>query len=202
MTQIDLDETSVVADLYESLVVLDPENEITPQPSLVVHTYHPTHWSIVNKALDIVDTVTKGRAGQLQRFVSFAFLGGIASLVNLAIFSAVLSRTVPADYNVRWFLAFLLASEISIIVNFSLNDYFTFRHLPGHARSWSARCTRFHMTSISAILLTLLINFGLHYGLHIHPVLAQAIAILIVLFYNFTIHHLFTYRHVKTIVID
>ncbi|MBV9257398.1 MAG: GtrA family protein, partial [Ktedonobacteraceae bacterium] len=87
---------------------------------------------------------------------------------------------------------------VSIIVNFSLNDYFTFRHLPGHARSWIARCGRFHMTSISAIILTFLIGFGLHSGLGVHPMLSQAIAILIVLFYNFTIHHVFTYRHIKT----
>jgi len=196
MTQTNLEEISVVSDLYEPIVALDPEIANT-QPASVVHTYHPTRWPIVNNALDIVDSVSKGRAGQLQRFVSFAFLGGIASLVNLGIFSVMLSRTVPANYEVRYLLAFLLASEISIIVNFSLNDYFTFRHLPGHARSWGARCTRFHMTSVSAILLTLLISFAFHYGLHVHPVLAQAIAILIVLFYNFTIHHLFTYRHVK-----
>jgi putative flippase GtrA len=201
MTQTNLEETSVVSDLYEPMVVLDPEIANT-QPASIEHTYHPTRWTFVNNALDIVDSVSKGRAGQLQRFVSFAFLGGIASLVNLGIFSVMLSRTVPTNYNIRWFLAFLVASEISIIVNFSLNDYFTFRHLPGHARSWRARCARFHMTSVSAILLTLLINFALHYGLHVHPVLAQAIAILIVLFYNFTIHHLFTYRHVKTVAVD
>jgi putative flippase GtrA len=196
MTQTNLDEISVASDVYEPIVVLDPEIA-NVQPASVGHTYHPTRWSFVNNLLDRVDSVSKGRAGQLQRFVSFAFLGGIASLVNLGIYSEILSHHMPANYDVRWLLAFLLASEISIIVNFSLNDYFTFRHLPGHERSWSARCTRFHMTSISAILLTFLINFGLSHGLHIDPVLAQAIAILIVLFYNFAIHHLFTYRQVK-----
>jgi putative flippase GtrA len=201
MTQTNLDETSVPSGVYESLVVFEQENAHA-QPASIVHTYHPTRWPIVNNVLDIVDSVSKGRAGQLQRFVSFAFLGGIASLVNLGIFSIMLSRKVPTNYEVRWVIAFLLASEISIIVNFSLNDYFTFRHLPGHTRSWSARCTRFHMTSISAIILTFLINLALSHGLRIQAILAQAIAILIVLFYNFAVHHLFTYRHVKTATVQ
>jgi putative flippase GtrA len=197
MTQIDLKEVSVASDLYEQdLIVLDPKIANVPVSS--GHTYHSTRWPFINHLLDIADATTHGRAGQLQRFVSFAFLGGIASLVNLGVFSVMLSRTVPTNYEVRYLIAFLLASEISIVVNFSLNDYFTFRHLPGHERSWGARCARFHMTSVSAILLTLLINFALSHGLGIHVILAQAIAILIVLFYNFTIHHLFTYRHIKT----
>lgn len=197
MTQIDLKEVSVASDLYEpELVVLDPT--IGGALTSIAHSYHPTRWPFVNHLLDTVDSVSHGRAGQLQRFISFAFLGGLASLVNLGVFAVVLSRSVPTNYDMRYLLAFLLASEISIIVNFSLNDYFTFRHLPGHARSWNMRCARFHMTSISAILLTLLINFALSHGLGIHAILAQAIAILIVLFYNFTIHHLFTYRHIKT----
>jgi putative flippase GtrA len=198
MTQTDLKKVSATSGLYEpDPVVLESTSEDALTP--LVHTYHSTRWPLVNKLLAIVDTITHGRAGQLQRFISFAFLGGIASLVNLGIFSVMLTQKVPTNYEVRYIIAFLLASEISIIVNFSLNDYFTFRHLPGHTRSWSMRCARFHMTSISAILLTLGINFALSHGLGIHPILAQAIAILIVLFYNFTVHHLFTYRHVKTV---
>ncbi|MBV9711568.1 MAG: GtrA family protein [Ktedonobacteraceae bacterium] len=201
MTQTDLREVSVVSDLYEpDLVVLEPK--IEDAPASTVHTYHSTRWPFVNQLLDVVDSVTHGRAGQIQRFVSFAFLGGIASIVNLVVLYVTYyhSSAALANANVRYIVAFLLASEVSIIVNFSLNDYFTFRHLPGHARSWIARCGRFHMTSISAIILTFLIGFGLHSGLGVHPMLSQAIAILIVLFYNFTIHHVFTYRRIKTAV--
>lgn len=199
MTQTNLNKISVASDLYEPSPV-EPELKVEDTPlATTVHTYHSTRWPFVNNLLDTVDSVSGGRAGQLQRFVSFAFLGGLASLINLGVFHWVLSRSTPKNYDVRFMVAFLLASEISIIVNFSLNDYFTFRHLPGHSRSWGARCSRFHMTSISAIILTFLITLGLSHGLHIDATLAQAISILIILFYNFTIHHLFTYRHVKTV---
>jgi putative flippase GtrA len=200
MTQRNLREVPVASNAYEQPVgVLEREAE-NIQPIKSIPTYQPTRWAIVNRALDIVDSVSNGRAGQLQRFFSFAFIGGLASLVNLLVLYVVYYHiSLPISIHVHYVIAFLLASEISILANFIPNDYFTFRHLAGHQRSWSARCLRFHITCISGTLLTFLINFGLSYGLHISPVLAQAVALIIVLFYNFTIHHLFTYRQVKTV---
>ena len=200
MTQSNLREVSVASDVYEQpLVVLDPNAE-DMQLLKSLPSYRSTRWALVNRALDIVDTVTGGRAGQVQRFFSFAFIGGLASLVNLLVlYVAYYHISMPViTIHVHYVIAFLLASEISILANFIPNDYFTFRHLPGHQRSWGARCLRFHLTSISGTVLTFLINFGLSYGLHISPVVAQAVALIIVLFYNFTVHHLFTYRHIKT----
>ncbi len=199
MTQSNLREVPVASDVYEQpLAVLEPDVE-NVRPLKSVYTYRPTPWALVNRILDIVDSVTDGRAGQLQRFFSFVFIGGMASLVNLIVLYVVYYHLhMPGSTHVHYVIAFLLASEISILANFIPNDYFTFRHLPGHKRSWGARCLRYHMTSVSGTLLTFLINFGLSYGLRISPVLAQVAALIIVLFYNFTVHHLFTYRHVKT----
>ncbi len=202
MTQTDLKVVSVASELKEpELVVLEPK--IADASASVVHTYHATRWSFVNHLLDSVDFITHGRAGQLQRFISFAFFGGLAALVNLGVLYVVYSHTLQSvDENARQIIAFLVAAEISIVVNFSLNDYFTFRHLPGHTRAWGVRCVRFHLTSTTGIILTLLINISLNHVLHVPFVLAQAIAILIVLFYNFTAHHLFTYRHAKAVVVN
>jgi putative flippase GtrA len=204
MTQTDVNENSVVSDHYEPSAV-EPELKVVNTPLVtVVHTYHPTHWSFVNNLLDIADSITHGRAGQLQRFISFAFFGGLAALVNLVVFYVVYyhsGRLIKiSDANLLYVIAYVIAAEVSIVANFSLNDYFTFRYMPGHARSWRVRCARFHITSISGIILTFLIGFGLKAGLHVTPVLSQAIAIMIVLFYNFAAHHFFTYRHVETVV--
>src|SRR5579859_4154277 len=38
-------------------------------------SYHPTSWSIINRILDVVDDLTGGLAGWVQRFFSFAFIG-------------------------------------------------------------------------------------------------------------------------------
>ena len=169
-------------------------------------SYHPTSWSIVNSILDIADNITNGRAGLLQRLFSFLLFGGIAALVNLIVFYIIFYHTslpvivgLNADGNVKLHnvIAFLIASEISLITNFIPNDRYTFRHLPGRTRSWPARCARFHVTSISGTILTFLIEFTLSTVLHVPAIVSQAIAILIVMVYNFAFHHLFTYRHVK-----
>lgn len=164
-----------------------------------VPSYRPTPWAIVNQLLTIVDQVTRGRAGLCQRFFSFAFIGGLASLVNLAVFAIVMYgihlHTSEWIHNI---IAFAAASELSIIANFIPNDYFTFRGLNGRARPWGVRCARFHVTAISGTLLTFLIQFGFRFIGHVPAILGQAAALVIVLFYNFSFHHLFTYRHIKT----
>jgi putative flippase GtrA len=170
--------------------------EVTPAARLA--SYRPTQWTFLNRVLDIVDDVTGGRAGWCQRFFTFAFIGGIGALINMAVFYIVFDIVAqPANETVRNVVASVFAAEISIMANFMLNDFFTFRHLPGHQRTWLARCMRFHVTAIGGTVLTFLIEFSTSHLLHVRPIYAQAIALIIVLFYNFSFHHLFTYRHVK-----
>lgn len=161
-------------------------------------SYHPTRWSIVNRALDLTDRWTGGRAGWVQRLFSYLFFGGCAAVVNLIIFYIVLYRVaLPVSEPVHNIIAYVIAAEISILANFIPNDYFTFSHLPGHNRSWRARCLRFHITTIGGVIITFVIEFGLHNFAHVPAILAEAIGIIIALIYNFTVHHLFTYGHVK-----
>ena len=37
-------------------------------------TYQPTSWLMINRVLDVVDRLTGGRAGWVQRFFSFAVI--------------------------------------------------------------------------------------------------------------------------------
>ncbi len=71
--------------------------------------------------------------------------------------------------------------------------------MPGRARSWGVRCARFHVTSLVGSGLTILIQLFFSHIVHIDPFFGEAFALIIVLFYNFSFHHLFTYRHVKPI---
>jgi putative flippase GtrA len=159
-------------------------------------SYIPTSWAIVNHALDIADKVTNGRADWVQRFFSYGFIGGIAASVNLILFSIVYHAVaMPFSDRVHNLIAQVIAFEISLLVNFIPNDYFTFRHLVGHNRSWGARCLRYHITSITGFCLTVLIESMLTFGAHIPAFFSQAIALILVFMYNFTFHHLFTYRH-------
>lgn len=161
-------------------------------------SYQPTAWAFVNRALDIVDTLTGGRAAWFQRFIMYAFIGGFAALVNMAVFFVVFYViALPVNEPIHNVIASAVAAEISIFANFVPNDYFTFRRLPGHKRSWIARCMRFHITSFGGIFLTFVIQFSISHGLRVQPIISQAIALILVLFYNFTFHHIFTYRRLK-----
>jgi putative flippase GtrA len=161
-------------------------------------SYHPTRWGLVNRTLAMVDRVAPGKAGWLQRLTTYLMVGGFAALVNLVCFG-ILENTVsmPVSDVAHNFIAFVLATEISIFANFIPNDRITFSHLPGHSRSWWQRCGRFHMTAIAGTIVTYVVQFTLHYGAHLPYLIAQATAIIIALSFNFTFHHLFTYRHPK-----
>lgn len=181
--------------------ILEPSSKSAKNVSIKRRqpTYRPTRWAKVNRILDIVDNVTKGRAGVFQRLFSYLFIGGSAAVVNLVVFTILFQYVhLPIDRGAHNFLASTISFEISLLANFIPNDFFTFRHLDGHRRSWLARCGRFHLTAIGGYLLTFLFQYCFHFFLHFPPILAQAGAILIVLFYNFTVHHVFTYRRIQT----
>lgn len=180
-------------------LVEDMVEQIAPAHRLP--SYHPTRWAIVNRMLDLVDNLTGGRADWVVRFFSYIFFGGTAALVDLVVFFVALNY-IPLNLGhfAQTFFASVVACEISLVANFIPNDYFTFRHMPGRSRSWGLRCARFHVTSLVGSGLTILIQLFFTHVVHTLPLLGQAFALIIVLFYNFSFHHLFTYRHVKPAV--
>jgi len=182
----------------DSLDIVDPLDILTQEqivqelppvtPPAKPQSYRSTPWGIVNTVLDIADTLTNGRAGLLQRLSTFVLFGGIAAVVNLVVFYVVFYH-IPLS---------AVSTEVhNIIASVLAADHFTFRYLPGRSRSWAARCARFQVTSIGGSILTFLIEFGFSSFAHLPAIIAQAVALILVLFYNFSFHHIFTYRHVK-----
>ena len=207
VVQQDVDEfSSVLTGLEEQSPLLSTSrdalahfSDATLTPAKPARSYQPYSWDLLNRVLDIVDDKTNGRAGWLQRFISYLFFGGSAALVNLAVFYIMFYHVLDpiGSDKLRNILSYIVAAELSILANFIPNDRFTFRHLPGANRPWIQRCLRFHMTTIVGSLLTFLIEFGLSTFTHTQPIFAEAIATLLVLIYNFSFHHIFTYRHIK-----
>ncbi len=166
-------------------------------------SFQLTGWALVDNALELVDRRTKGKAGLLQRLVSYLIVGGFAALVNLVVFYvAYYHIRLPFDDHIRvqhalrYLICFTAAAEISTMTNFLINDFVTFRHLAGHSRRWIARCGRFHLTSLGGTLVTLAISYGLA-AAGLHALVAEAVAICVAVAFNFTFHHLFTYRHAR-----
>jgi putative flippase GtrA len=168
-------------------------------PQVASPSYHRTRWPLMNDLLEWVEVRTHGRAGQVQKLVSYLLFGGIAAMANLLIFYIVFHDiALPVSEFVHNLIASACAVELSLIVNFIPNDYFTFRYMPGRSRSWWVRCVRYHITALSGNLLTILLQVFFSHVLHIEPLLGEACAIILVLFYNYTFHHLFTYNHASS----
>lgn len=173
-----------------------------PDPQLLEHgpgaaapSYYLTRWDLVNRILAVAEEKTGGKAGLLQRLFTYLMVGGFAALVNLAVFGLMLRAALPLSDQAHNIVAYCVAAELSIMANFIPNDRITFSHLPGHSRSWYARCLRFHTTCIMGTILTFIIEYALTYHFGFLALVAEAIAIVIVLFFNFTVHHVFTYAH-------
>lgn len=175
--------------------------DVTPISTTPAHSYQPYPWPLLNRVLDVVDEKTNGRAGWLQRFISYLFFGGLAALVNLLVFYVMyyhlLAGFALTHRTLSNIFSYIAAAELSIIANFIPNDRFTFNKLPGAQRPWLQRCGRFHMTTVVGSLLTFIIELSLSSFTHTQPIIAEAIATLLVLIYNFSFHHIFTYRHMK-----
>lgn len=160
-------------------------------------SYHPTGMAKVDRLLDFTDQLTGGRAEWIQRAFSYLFVGGIAAIINLVTLQLMLNALegAPFSHQVHYVIAFAIATEVSIMANFIPNDRITFSHLPGHSRSWVQRCARFHVTCTGGIIVTFAVSALLHLIFKVPALPAQAVALIIATAFNFTFHHLFTYRH-------
>jgi len=111
------------------------------------------------------------------RLFKFLCIGGVGAIVNLLCFSGVYYPLLEvANSFIAYGIAFIVGTEVSILSNFILNDRLTFGDL--HARSWQARCLRYHVTSMGGVLLTLGSSFALIHLLHVPALPAQATVVL------------------------
>ena len=148
-----------------------------------------------------LDRISGHKAAKITQVLSFLVIGGSASLVNLGVIFAfdVLDRAHENDV-VHHAIYAAIATEISLIYNFILNDRFTFHSMIDARRSWLQRCLRFHAPASVGFVLTLVLSslfFILTKSLPHHAVIAQAMAIVIVTAVNFLMHSLWTYRPTK-----
>jgi putative flippase GtrA len=126
---------------------------------------------------------------EASRLRNFLLVGGSSTILNLGIFGS-LTSLLHWPYVPAW----LVATEIGIFYSFLVNDRLTFHTLAGTAGSWPARCLRFHSAYAVGQALTLLIGGGLHLLLNWLPVITQAIAVAIVVTFNFLVIRFWTYR--------
>lgn len=127
---------------------------------------------------------------EARRVFFFLLAGGSAALVNLGILATL---TNPAWWGWDYLPAVLVATEVSVMFSFILNDRITFRALAVHAGGWGERCLRFHLAAAAGQVLTILLGLLLIHKLGLKALLAQAISLAVVTVFNFMVQRFLTY---------
>ena len=134
--------------------------------------------------------------------VRYALVGGIGIPVNLlalALFLNLFGYYRPHPFPLVYSIAYICAFEVSTIVNFVLNQTFTYREQMQHIHGlgeWIKRAVKAQTTSLSANLLSFVIAQVLNYGLHVSPYIASLTGIVVSFAYNYVISKRFVYRSV------
>ena len=93
-------------------------------------------------------------------------------------------------------LASASAFEVSNIVNFTLNQIFTYREQLQHIHGWEwvRRAAKGQLTSFSAMLLSFSVALVLVYVFHVYEYLANPAGIILAFTYNFFISKKLVFR--------
>ncbi|HEX9037722.1 MAG TPA: glycosyltransferase [Ktedonobacterales bacterium] len=125
---------------------------------------------------------------ELARSLRF-LLVSLASATSNLLYTAALTHLTTLPFG----LVSLTSAEFSMIVNFVLNDRFTFRNLASN-RPWYVRLGRFQVAAIGGNLLTAALATFLHTVVQLSPLVAQTVAIGLTFFVNFVTHRFWTFR--------
>ena len=124
---------------------------------------------------------------QLRRLIRFVSVGLSGTLVNLAV---LIGLVRIAHFNV--ILSYIIALEISILSNFCLNHWFTFRSIGTTHKEQQSDVTvflnklfRYNVVSLGGVAISWLIFSALYHELHLGYVLADILGIAVATSWNY-----------------
>ena len=132
------------------------------------------------------------------RIVRYGLVGGFGILVNngaLFCFKFLFGTLIHQSF-VLFLVSSACAFEISNIVNFVLNQLFTYREQVQHLHGWEwvRRAFKGQLTSLSSLLISYLIGAALVYFIHANDYIAETTGIVLAFFYNFFISNKLVFR--------
>jgi dolichol-phosphate mannosyltransferase len=127
-------------------------------------------------------------------FLKFATVGGTGILVNLGVFSLAKMALFPLFglSNLALLASSLLGDELSIINNFVLNNMWTFKN-KAKKDPVMKKLLKFHVVSLSSVLINNSILFALSTTFGVYDVLAKLIGILIAFTFNYYLNFKWTW---------
>lgn len=137
------------------------------------------------------------------RIVRYGMVGGVGIFINdgaLFCFEKLLSLGLSASSPFFFPIASACAFEVSNIVNFILNQFFTYSEQVKGIRGWEwvRRAAKGQLTSLSAMLLSFLVAWALQGFFHVNDFLANPAGIVVAFVYNFFISNKLVFRATKS----
>lgn len=128
--------------------------------------------------------------GDIRRFLKFCVVGATGFGVNMG--GYWLLTRVAGLYDL---VALIIALEVSILSNFTLNELWTFRDKrSGALRGVALRAAKFNLVSAGAIAIYYAIFIPLTRFAEVYDLLALLIAVFVGLIWNFGVNFLWTWR--------
>jgi len=125
----------------------------------------------------------------LKRFIKFGIVGGSGTVVNLGV------QYLLTLAGMHYIFAGVIATEISIINNFLLNNFWTWKDNPAKTkRSFLGRLLKYNSSMIiTGIVQNLLMIFFTEI-FNVNDLISKFIAIVIITFVNYIIHYFWTFK--------
>jgi len=129
------------------------------------------------------------RVRNANTFIKFLLVGGTGVVVNLGFFTMLLKM------GINKYLASPIAIQVSIVSNFLLNNYWTFRSR-NTADSIQVRGVKFNLVSLASLAISYLAFILLSVAFpHVHPALVQFLGIIPATLVNYLGNSYWTFRH-------
>jgi dolichol-phosphate mannosyltransferase len=135
--------------------------------------------------------IAKIRFRKSEEFIKFCVVGGSGVFVNMGIY-LLFTRLMSVPY----YIASPIAIELSILWNFTWNNFWTFKKRDS-STSWMQRLIRFHVVAGVAGLVNYAVLLGLVSGLEVWDVLANLIGIALGTLVNYFMNSLWTWKEIK-----
>lgn len=124
------------------------------------------------------------------RITQFAGVGVVGASVDVVTLFLLVELTVLGPVTAK-----VISWELSIVVIFAINEYWTFaRYGPMGPRALGRRFVRSNLVRFGGFLVTLGVLAGLHYGFGLWYVLANVIGIGVGFVVNYTFESLYTWK--------
>ncbi len=113
----------------------------------------------------------------IKQFMKFAVVGGINTVIDYLIFSALIYLL-----HVHYLAANIVSFSVAVTNSYILNRRWTFRR---GSQQWRSEAAKFFIINIIALGISELLLHLFVERLHVSELLAKAMAIIVVLFWNF-----------------